>query len=527
MDIKPELVGNMMGGLLQWLTDEVKEMQAWREQCKAEIGTLTLDYSTLKQKCDTLQLRSIQQKMGILKAQGRILESQTSSSIRAIFFKKLKAYRKHNIGKRRRKSQSHTTMLVVLSSSSICMQQRYFTTWLRWQAERAEVTKKIRHCMAIQLRSESYARALYFDMLKKYRSRRMLRRVITNRLSTITETASMRIHYSLLSRYRQNRQVRKHIEAAVLSMSTSSHHALLSISWRKLQKHAKNNHALRRKSITNLRALTNFIKTTETGVRLYAYKTWLSFTDKRKSRTQRELLSDMSRKIGKLTDKISSESEAIRNMKKAISEIEEKVGSEKKDLFDNEVISSIKFSLSENERSVHLLDTKCREVEVQSTASLREAMREVDDIISTIRSDQVTNARQAKSSLLSSLTSLEEETSNRMIKLEKTLADLLTADRHQIKHDFDSRTESLSKEFLDTRNQVDLSLKSLANTNTVLNKVVNRMISIDHHLEELDRTRNSTVSTTYPRDISPIRQQFDPVTGRPIDDVAHQLRRHE
>ena len=525
MDTNPVLVGDMMGGLMKWLTDEVKEMKTWREECQLTMNTLSNNYNSVQQKCNTLQLRSIQQKMGILKAQGKILESQTTNSIRAIFYKKLRRYLKLNIGKRRRKAQSRNTMLTVLSSSTICMQQRYFIKWLLWGTNKAELTRKLTQCMSLQLRSANHNRLIYFKELQRHRSRMMLHRAITDRLSSMVSNGFLKVHFELLYRHREKRLNRKRIESMIYTMCTASAHTVMSVAWRRLCKYSKRRSLIRVKSIIKTRALTNFIKTTESGTRLYCYKTWLSLVEKKRSRSQREMLADVMRKVGKLDDKMVEEGKTVTSVQRTLKAFEERMGDDQEQRRYEEVIASLKFSLSENDRAIHILDNKCGDIKNLAISSLKEAMREVDDIITSIKSDQATNARQTKSTVLSSLTELEESTSIRMVRLEKTLADLLTADRQQIKYDLDARTDAMSKEFADTRNQVDVSLKSLANTNTVLNKVVNRMISVDHHLEELDRS-SSQLPQTHPRDISPMRQRFDPITGRSNEDISLQ-RRHE
>ena len=110
---------------------------------------------------------------------------------------------------------------------------------------------------------------------------------------------------------------------------------------------------------------------------------------------------------------------------------------------------------------------------------------------------------------------------DRMRQLEVTMADMLSQDRDAVRKVVEGVKVSLDSRIASLASQSDVSLKSLSNTNTVLNKIVDRMITVDKQIERLGRgggvggggppsagrgLERSGTALPEPRDISPERK---------------------
>eukprot|EP01065_Artemidia_motanka_P042001 TRINITY_DN5545_c1_g1_i1.p1 TRINITY_DN5545_c1_g1~~TRINITY_DN5545_c1_g1_i1.p1 ORF type:complete len:675 (+),score=266.72 TRINITY_DN5545_c1_g1_i1:53-2026(+) len=83
----------------------------------------------------------------------------------------------------------------------------------------------------------------------------------------------------------------------------------------------------------------------------------------------------------------------------------------------------------------------------------------------------------------------EDRSRDQLRALEQRLADLIASDRDGAIAEVGVACTGLDKKCTHLAQQVEVSLKSLSNTNTVLNKVVDRLIGVDAHIDALEKGR--------------------------------------
>ncbi|KAJ9468707.1 hypothetical protein DIPPA_16395 [Diplonema papillatum] len=528
----PAAVSEMMGGFLNWVSAEILELKKWKGHAE---GTVFEDVRLLSGKLSDTAAANARLRGALGRLQTRVLEDKVSYAARRLGYNILLQHSRAAAGRKKRSAHSRSTALALQGRTHRAVAARVYAAWARWSAgirrkknARRQAEKTLTERTEYRTRREAWRRLAALRAGIKARHD-----AVNSRADGQARRLAAR-YLAKLSRFVAVARRRRKAVTSLWGIRRRADAVHLADGYRKLQKHVgvtitrrSSELAESRKSRLRNRTSEELLQKTNKRVLQAGYRAWAHFGGQTRTRTSKESFYEVNRAIEKcrreLTDRLS---EHIALQTQALRE---------EDAKKTEMIRSVEFDVQEVQRMMlsygeqqkMILDSGAA-ITDQAERSLRAAMAEVDSVLASTK-DEVRNrlelvdaAMHALSTTVSASLATQDAQvrtllSDSMSTLEKTMADLLSDDREKMTEAIDHKLDAVTGRYAALNQQVEVSLQSLSNTNTVLNKVVDRVMSVEAEIEVLDRSKVSK------RELNSVRTDRTQSPSRSSMPLPHQV----
>eukprot|EP00754_Rhynchopus_humris_P008355 Rhum_TRINITY_DN13733_c0_g1::Rhum_TRINITY_DN13733_c0_g1_i1::g.63464::m.63464 len=579
----------MMGSLLKSLTDDVKELKAWRDEVTFSISEVEGSTERLDRVCNEITLRQMKAQKGLLKTQAQVLYAKQEGMICKQYWHRLDGYRRLQQGKVARRIRSREVASTLFGTTRVVKLSHCFDKWYVFYRRQRLWKQKLQKQISLAAVTDGGVQLLFFTKLQKFARQEKIRRACVERLSSRSESSTMQLYFNTLARFSQQRRKKATLQTALSTLASGCENTCRGDHFRKLRKFVavsvdakrasaarQRNEQLRAKAVSSLlwgstrglfkehfrlwaawlagkKAVLDTIETLATtcdtaarsnyyrklrkyvavaqgekqvaeaarrralltgksvesllwsttmGTRLLCFKVWRDWTFTRRSANIRELVVQVEMNLKKTQHELEARVSALKERADTVTRQER--------AYVAEAIKPVMRNVHDVENMVLTVSRECKAMKdeqdtlkMHGDASLREAMGEVDVVLSKTREDLVSLSQRSSVVLQEHAASVSDDVSEKMCTLEMNMANLLSADRDCMKLELRQLSDGVQERLTHLTSQSDMSLKSLSNTNTVLNKVVDRMMTIDKELERVGGTasgeRRSSETDSPPR----------------------------
>eukprot|EP01061_Rhynchopus_euleeides_P026545 TRINITY_DN43331_c0_g1_i1.p1 TRINITY_DN43331_c0_g1~~TRINITY_DN43331_c0_g1_i1.p1 ORF type:complete len:593 (+),score=124.08 TRINITY_DN43331_c0_g1_i1:147-1781(+) len=510
-----EDVCSLLGGFLKTLTDDVRALKEWRDETAIMLGRLDSDTTKVAAMCQEMHVRHARAQQGLRKTQSTVLRDKLATLLRRTYWSKFigfaqrKRARKFRIANRQEFSRQlfNTTRAIVLKT--------YFNRLYTFYRAGRVIKTKVRKQSYLAARTEAAIRQRFFSKLCRFHRGQRMQRACVEKLTRRTDQVYRQVYFRMWLGFHARQARNKLLLRGVPVLARRSAADTCKNYFRKLQRYATHAFALRsqiqdeeKKRKLQRRVADTLRRATSLAKVRWHYKLWAAFAKSRKHRNIRELILNVEMSLKRAHQETS---DRINNMR-AIADQVASQGEEVRDM-----VLPLQNSIAENQRTLLFVSEQYKGlkdehivIRAEGDAALRDAMGEVDHVLSQTRDDLNKHVVRTETELQQHARQIHDEVGETMRRLEMTMADLISRDREAVKEVIDRVHDTLSGKVAHLSGQSDMSLKSLSNTNTVLNKVVDRMITVDKQIEALGRAASklpdrSSTAMPEPRDVSPER----------------------